>query len=106
MQDIQAHLVFIGKTVKSFAFVTNSVVFSVNYAENRICDVSMYAQAMKLLNAKNLRNRRMSAMVVRKRHIVLCQENFIHQNMHMMNIEVYWLIAELASIKHRKVFKP
>lgn len=84
----------------------NSVVFSVNSAGNLICDVSMYAQAMKLLNAKNLRNHRMSAMVVQKRRIVLCQENFIHQNMRTMNIEVYWLIAELASIKLLKVFKP
>lgn len=49
----------------------NSVEHSANSAENLICDVSMYAQATKLLNAKNLRNRRMSAMVVVKRHIVL-----------------------------------
>lgn len=83
----------------------NSVELSVKSARNLICDVSMYAQATKLLNAKNLRNRRMSAMVVVKRHIVLCQENFIHQNMHTMNIEVYWLIAELASIKLPKASK-
>ena len=44
---------------------------------------------MRCINAKNLRNHRMSAMVVQKKRIVLCQENFIHQNMHMMNIEAY-----------------
>ena len=64
-----------------------------------------YGQATKLLNVKNSRNRRMSAMVVEKRRIVLCQENFIHQNMLTMNTEVYWLIAGLVSIILPKAFK-
>ena len=42
----------------------NSVVLFVNSVENLICDVSIYARVMKLLNTKNLRNHRMSAMVV------------------------------------------
>nr|WP_270815455.1 helix-turn-helix domain-containing protein [Hungatella effluvii] len=40
-----------------------------------------------------------------KRRIVLCQENFIHQNMLTMNTEVYWLIAGLVSIILPKAFK-
>ena len=64
-----------------------------------------YGQATKLLNVKNSRNRRMSAMVVVKRRIVLCQGSFIHPSMLMMSIVVSWLIAELESIRHLKAFK-
>ena len=63
MQDIQTHHVFIAKLVKWFAFVMNSVVLFVNSVENLICDVSIYARVMKLLNAKNLRNHRMWNLV-------------------------------------------
>ena len=105
MQDIQIHHAFIVKLVKSFAFVVNSVELFAGSAGNLICDVSMYVQATKLLNVKNSRNRRMSAMVVVKRHIVLCQGSFIHPSMLMMSIVVSWLIAELESIRHLKAFK-
>ena len=99
MQDIQIHHAFIVKLVKSFAFVVNSVELFAGSAGNLICDVSMYVQATKLLNVKNSRNRRMSAMVVVKRHIVLCQGSFIHPSMLMMSIVASWLTAELVLIQ-------
>lgn len=44
----------------------NNVEHSTKSAGNLICNVSRYGQAAKLLNVKNSRNRRMSAMVVEK----------------------------------------
>lgn len=77
MQSKQTHRVLIVKFLKLSVFVMNNVKPSVKSAGNLICNVSMYAQTTKLLNAKILRNRPMSVMVVVKRRIVLCQENFI-----------------------------
>ena len=71
MQDIQTRHVFIVNLLKDLVFLINKVVSSRNSAENLICYVTIYVQAMKQLNVKNLRNRHMSAMVVQKRRIVL-----------------------------------